>query len=93
LETFFPAKHYHRPKHNTSSTNMSAQHPNVPLDEDTIDDLLYSARTGDKDALEADLTSLASKNNTTLSHLLSKAIDETTGNSVLHYACANGHQG
>lgn len=72
---------------------MSQQQSNVSLDEDTIDDLLYSARVGDKDALEADLTILASQNDTTPSYLLSSAIDETTGNSVVHYACANGHQG
>jgi len=72
---------------------MSKQKSNVSLDEDTIDDLLYSARVGDKDALEADLATLASQNDSTPSSLLSSAIDETTGNTVIHYACANGHQG
>lgn len=66
---------------------------NVSLDEDTIDDLLYSARVGDKDALEADLTTLASKHDTTPFALVNAASDEVTGNSVVHYACANGHQG
>jgi ankyrin repeat protein len=63
----------------------------VNLDEETIDDLLYCARVGDKEALEAELATLSAKHNTTASNLLLAAVDENTGNGLAHYACANGH--
>lgn len=71
----------------TSSMQASA------LDEETIDDLLYCARVGDKESLEADLAALSAKHNTTAAELILAAIDETTGNGLVHYACANGHSG
>lgn len=61
------------------------------LDEDTIDDLLYCARVGDKDSLEADLATLSAKHDTTAANLILAAVDENTGNGLTHYACANGH--
>lgn len=63
------------------------------LDDDIIDDLLYYARTGDLQQLQADLASLLSRFNTTPLALVSAAVDEPSGNTLAHFACANGHLG
>lgn len=71
---------------------MSSSYP-ITLDPDTIDDILYFARTNSL----ADLTELLSTTATSLSTnstaILLAAIDPDTGNSALHMASANGHTG
>lgn len=71
---------------------MSSSYP-ITLDPDTIDDILYFARTNSL----ADLTELLSTTATSLSTnstaILLAAIDLDTGNSALHMASANGHTG
>lgn len=63
----------------------------VKLDEDTIDDLLYDARSGDLQSLATDInTAMTATSSSALAVVLS-TVDETTGNTCLHYAAANGH--
>lgn len=63
------------------------------LDEDTVDDLLYSARTGELSALQSDISQLSSTHNTTPLSIISAAADDFSGNTIVHYASANGHSG
>lgn len=63
------------------------------LDEDTVDDLLYSARTGDLTGLQSDIETLSAKHDCSALPVVSAAIDEYSGNTLIHYASANGHSG
>jgi uncharacterized protein len=63
------------------------------LSEDEIDDLLYIARTGEKDEFNTLKGELFQREKVTLAGLLEAAKDETSGNGVLHMAAANGHNG
>ncbi|KAL2163058.1 hypothetical protein VTH06DRAFT_6894 [Thermothelomyces fergusii] len=60
------------------------------LSEDEIDDLLYAARTGDKDELTGLLSSLAEREKVTPAELLISAKDEGRS-TCLHMAAGNGH--
>ncbi|KAL2172498.1 hypothetical protein VTG60DRAFT_5252 [Thermothelomyces hinnuleus] len=60
------------------------------LSEDEIDDLLYAARTGDKDELTGLLSSLAEREKVTPAELLISAKDEGKS-TCLHMAAGNGH--
>ncbi|AEO56489.1 hypothetical protein MYCTH_2056896 [Thermothelomyces thermophilus ATCC 42464] len=62
------------------------------LSEDEIDDLLYAARTGDKDELTGLLSSLAEREKVTPAKLLISAKDEGKS-TCLHMAAGNGHAG
>lgn len=63
----------------------------IAFAEEELDDLLYYARTGSQADLSEIATALASKQNAHSSFVLSNAIDPESGNTCLHYACANGH--
>jgi len=63
------------------------------LSEDEIDDLLYFARTGDKEEFNTANEELCKRENITLVELLEAARDEQSGNGVLHMAAANGFEG
>lgn len=63
------------------------------LSEDEIDDLLYLARTGDKDEFRTLKEELCTREKVALAGLLETARDEASGNGVLHMAAANGHHG
>ena len=65
----------------------------VTLSEDEIDDLLYFARTGEVEELNALSRELYKRESINLAGLLEAARDEASGNSVLHMAGANGHHG
>ena len=69
----------------------TATHPT--LDPDTIDDLLFLARTGETSELTDTLFHLAISLSTTPNALLLSSIDSDSGNSTLHMASANGHTG
>ncbi|KAK0652558.1 ankyrin repeat-containing domain protein [Cercophora newfieldiana] len=60
------------------------------LSEDEVDDLIYSARTGEKDDLTTFLTALAEREKTSPAEILSCAKDEGKS-TCLHMAAANGH--
>ncbi|KXX77744.1 Ankyrin repeat-containing protein YAR1 [Madurella mycetomatis] len=60
------------------------------LSEDEIDDLLYAARTGDKDELTTLLSSLAEREKTSPADILANAKDEGKS-TCLHMATGNGH--
>jgi hypothetical protein len=62
------------------------------LSDDEIDDLLYSARIGDKDELTTLLSALAERENTTPADILTHAKDEGKS-TCLHMATGNGHLG
>lgn len=62
------------------------------LSEDEIDDLLYAARTGDKDELTTLLSSLAGREKTSPADVLANAKDEGKS-TCLHMATGNGHIG
>lgn len=71
----------------------------VTLTPDTIDDLIYSARAGELQDLQTDLTTLATQTSTTPAHIIAAAIDTApqeeggSGSSLLHYPAANGNLG
>jgi len=62
------------------------------LTEDEIDDLLYFARTGDKDEFNSTSNELYKRENVTPLDILAIAKDEYSGNGPLHMAAANGHE-
>lgn len=65
--------------------------PTITLHEDDIDALLYFSRAGDLADLQEALTTLSSTHQTSEIYILAAAVDPNTGNTPLHYACANGH--
>jgi hypothetical protein len=73
--------------------------PLVTLTPDEVDDLIYSARVGDAEAVETDLATLSSTYNVKQSVIIASAIDtapEEEGGSgccLLHYPAANGNAG
>jgi len=62
------------------------------LSEDEIDDLLYFARTGDKQEFHSLTKELCTREHITVVELLEAARDEESGNGALHMAAANGHE-
>ena len=63
------------------------------LPEDEIDDLLYFARTNDTSELQTLLISLAAQNSCSEADILLTARDADSGNTIAHYAAANGFDG
>lgn len=63
------------------------------LSEDEIDDLLYFARTGDKEEFNTLTKELCEREKISVVGLLETARDEESGNGILHMAAANGHEG
>lgn len=103
-----------RTRHTTQDTLPQLQTPNqthtntnkpthpskmVTLTPDTIDDLIYSARAGELQDLQTDLTTLATQTSTSPAHIIAAAIDTApqeeggSGSSLLHYPAANGNLG
>ena len=80
-----------RTKSRVVNTMPSATMPS--LSEDEIDDLLYFARIGDLQELLSSIEAFAKSTNSTQSSVLSAAVDEQSGNGILHMASANGHTG
>lgn len=60
---------------------------------DQIDDLLYLARLGETTDLKAGIDLFAKGLSTTSSIILTAAVDNDSGNGLLHMAVANGHTG
>lgn len=83
------------------SASTARPKPTVPiaLSFEAIDDLIYDARAGDLDALNTDITNLASQHNCAEAQIVASAIDmedESEGGSgscVLHFPAANGNIG
>ncbi|KAK2744760.1 hypothetical protein FQN55_006516 [Onygenales sp. PD_40] len=71
--------------------------PPAPLTFDEIDDLIYSARLGDVDALRTDISALSQKYSCSTADILCSAIDMEdeseggTGACLLHWPAANGN--
>ncbi|KAI5292193.1 hypothetical protein KEM52_006549 [Ascosphaera acerosa] len=69
----------------------------VPLTADEVDDLIYSARVGDLDALRDDITALSGTHGCAAADVIVAAVDRQpqseggTGACLLHYPAANGH--
>jgi hypothetical protein len=63
------------------------------LSEDEIDDLLYFARTGDKEELDTLREELCKREGCSIVELLETARDTESGNAILHMCAANGHSG
>jgi len=63
------------------------------LSEEEIDDLLYFARTGDKEEFDVLKIELCKREQVTEIELLEAAKDGESENGVLHMAAANGHSG
>ncbi|TVY81340.1 Ankyrin repeat-containing protein [Lachnellula suecica] len=61
------------------------------LSEDEIDDLLYFARTGDKEKFNTLNKELCAREKINVVELLEVAQDAESGNGVLHMAAANGY--
>lgn len=82
------------PQRNTMpdlSTPLQSQSSLIQLSEDQILDLLYLARTGSLQELKEDLQALALRDTTTPAQILQATRDPHTGNTIAHYAAANGH--
>jgi uncharacterized protein len=61
------------------------------IDDDTIDDLLYSARTSDVPSLQSQISDLTATHSlSSPSTVLTLAVDPESKNTLLHYAAANG---
>ncbi|KAJ5177157.1 uncharacterized protein N7482_003034 [Penicillium canariense] len=81
------------------SASTPKPQPTVPvaLSFEAIDDLIYDARAGDLEALNADIATLASQYNCPESQIVASAIDMEdeseggTGCCVLHFPAANGN--
>lgn len=77
---------------------MAATLP-VALSTESIDDLIYDARAGDLEALNADIAALATQHNAPEWQIVASAIDLEaeseggTGSCVLHFPSANGNSG
>lgn len=68
----------------------------MSLNEDEIDDILYSSRINNPQDLFGYLTESAQRHSgdaTKRLDVLAAAIDPENGNTILHYAGANGHTG
>ncbi len=63
------------------------------LSEEEVDDLIYLARVGDLQELLSNVEALAKSANSSQIHIISGAIDDLSGNGILHMASANGHTG
>ena len=74
-------------------TGTAAPALTISLSDDDIDDLLYVARANDHEALNSFLDVISTKYNASNAAILSSAIDAESGNTMLHYAGANGHNG
>ena len=61
------------------------------LTDDELDDLLYLARANELDDLRSFANELATTHTKPISTILRAAQDPESGNTVLHYAAANGH--
>lgn len=71
----------------------------VALSFEAVDELIYDARLGDLDALQAEIEKLSKEHNTTASAIIRSAIDTEdeseggTGACLLHWPAANGNVG
>ncbi|KAJ5874721.1 uncharacterized protein N7529_003151 [Penicillium soppii] len=69
----------------------------IALSAEAVDDLIYDARAGDLEALNADIAVLASQHNCNESQIVASAIDTAdeseggSGSCVLHFPAANGN--
>ena len=67
--------------------------PEVTLDEDSVDDILYMARANETSELETYLSELSAQTGHPKADLVAAAVDQYSKNGALHYAAANGHVG
>lgn len=69
----------------------------IQFQEEEIDDLIYLARVGDKDELSTLLSGIIARQTTdripTPADVLAQAVEESSKNTTLHMASANGHVG
>ncbi|KAI9702155.1 MAG: hypothetical protein M1820_006237 [Bogoriella megaspora] len=63
------------------------------LSDDEIDDILYFTRTNDASELDSSLSSLAHEQKCSKAEILVAARDPESGNTVAHFAAANGFDG
>lgn len=61
-----------------------------PLEADEIDDLLYFTRVNEPVDLNQTVSELSQKYNCSDHDVLSSAVDQGSGNTILHYCSANG---
>jgi hypothetical protein len=67
---------------------------NMPIiTEEETDDVLYCARANEIEELKNFVPTLFPKYGTQPAWIISQAVDAETGNTALHYASANGHDG
>ncbi|BDD59473.1 hypothetical protein MPDQ_002967 [Monascus purpureus] len=78
------------------SSTQTTQVP-IKLSFESIDDLIYDARSGDLDALKTDIASLSKQHDCSESLIVASAIDMEpeseggTGSCLLHFPAANGN--
>ena len=66
---------------------------NHSLADDQVDDILYLTRTGQFADLQTLLGTLTQTTKSARIDIIRAAVDQQTGNTPLHMACANGHIG
>jgi hypothetical protein len=74
------------------SINMPSTLP-PPLTADEIDDLIYYTRIADLPALKCEVSALSTVHHCGADAVLGVAVDEDSGNCLLHYAGGNGSEG
>lgn len=62
-----------------------------PLDEDDLEEVVYMVRTNEVESLPNYLVELTSKSWKSEGEILTQCTDQYSGNTVLHYCAANGH--
>lgn len=77
----------------STSTSTSAPLDLSQLTPDEIDDILYLTRTNDTAELLSYIQQVAENYALSPAWVLEACVDEYTGNTVLHYAAANGSSG
>ncbi len=65
--------------------------PTLSVDE--IDELVYLARANEIADFKNEIEGLVKGKESSVAEIVKSAIDEESGNGVLHYASANGHAG
>ncbi|WEW56064.1 ankyrin repeat-containing protein [Emydomyces testavorans] len=76
---------------------MASAQSTISLSFEAIDDLIYSARTGDLQSLQSDITNLSHEHNCSAASIVESAVDSEdeseggTGACLLHWPAANGN--
>lgn len=77
----------------TTTTTTTTETPTVALTDDNVDDILYLGRADEVADLTSTVAEIATGQGVSPHAVLVGAVDSASGNTVAHYAAANGHRG